>query len=440
MLTTVPILSVSTAESSTPDQFMCLNASTNSYNGIWDMDGGTFTFHDTVGTIPHPIGIQSHQSRLVAQFGSSIIFTAPGVYDIPTGSSPPNFVNFGESEVRWLVAVPPSDLLVGTRSGGVYNVQGDLSDPIVRTLVPPGNALYSRCQAYLSSAGPVVWRSTGPTVINTDGQATPLARNLSYLHFSQNFTDRPDDALGSTPLNGTFGQLEQFLFVRSDGLLINRTAANDSGATTDDPTAINDWVDDNILHLNGPLVFDTETGAWFRATHPDVADLLSPSHNVNIDGILLSICSREFEPEGDEPLAYAFRPSARSWKYTWRSAPLHTKSGRTVDLEEVQIGAYGHVQPIHTLGDDTTLSEPTEGDTASTTSTLVVTATNEAGNTKSTTVTVPPGPHVLTVPLKLRGTYVDVTVTASSAHRIIEAPTIEYIEFGWTEGHVKRQT
>jgi hypothetical protein len=397
-----------------------------------------------------PTIIASHQGRLVAGFGSSVVYTTPGLYDLPANYGE-QFVNLGESFLNWVIWLapqPPGDLIVGTLQGAVYVIQGEMDDPIVRTLLPSGSHRFPGGVPALTPIGPVVPTASGPALVSTGGGIRPLGGTLGGKHW---YIEQPsgltkETGRSSFVIANDIAQSNGYIYVRSDLMLQNKVWLHNAKYLADDAPGIDAWVDENILDLNGSLVYDPKTDAWFRSVHPDVCDLLSPVIHTD-PGVagpggeafgVITIPSKEFSPNTDDPVAYAqtgFGRRAHTWE--WRSAPLHTEDGREFELGEVQLGAYGH--------------EPFEGGTTYSTSTLtafpgiaplpasaetssfVVTARNERGESQDRTLEVKPGvSKVYRAKFRLTGTYIDISVKAASSHPDVEAPTLEYIAFGRT--------
>lgn len=379
----------------------------------------------------------SHQDRLVAAYGPSVAFTSPGLADwTDAASATPNqpqfFINFGGRPVAWILSIPPIDLLVGLSDGTIFNVQGDLADPTIRTIKTPetGAKLNTVAGAVLTNHGPVTMSpSLGPISVGLDGRITPLAPGLQDDHWRTR-----EGGMG-------LAYVDNLLFARSDGLYQMELQRRLAQLTLGDPhasltgytgaltwpTDMQAWITANQLHLNGMLAYDTDTGAWFRSAHPDVADWPMPwfvsFNRVQVgyydQGVAVGISGKEFS-DTVEPLGYGHEPfGPRQHTWEWKSAPFHTDSGRQVRLREVQFGAFGH----------------TETGIAPGTSTILVTAENEHGEADTHLVTIQPDvSQVYRARVRMDGTYVSVSFKAVSSHTAVEAPTLEFASFGFDEG------
>lgn len=394
-----------------------------------------------------------HQNRLVVAYGRSILFTSPGVYDLPAVPDATNvgFISFSGSAVAWILSVPPADMLVGTVDGAIFNIQGPLDDPVIRTVAAPGASRASRARAVMSPKGVVSISLGGPRYVGLDGQVVPIGSALSDRHWSiqspSAIRDKRPGVVPSVQPPFDLAQSNGYVFARSDMLVQNKLYPIFENYMSAQVAGINAWATENILKLNGSLVYDTETSSWFRSAHPDVADIFAPCLHADfysdVEGVI-TIPSQEFDPAvttdttGWVQAAFGQRASV----YEWTSAPFHSKDGRQVELAEIQIGVHGN----ETLFEGTWASRMTSQIDATppdlavnpVTSTLTITARNEHGEAPTggpITVNVPgEASQVLTIPLRLKGTYVDVTVKAAAPHPDVEAPTIEYISFGFTRG------
>lgn len=382
----------------------------------------------------------AHQSRLVGAYGSSVVFSSPGVEDFTAASADPsNFINLAGGTVSWMIPYPPNDLIVGTEDGAIFNIQGDLDDPTVRTLVNQKSGLFHAQIAVLTAFGGVATGRNGPFVIGPDGGTRQLATSLDEAHWWV-----PDYFGTEHGMVLCFD--EGYLFCKSDGLYLRRAhnaridlynAANPSTPVTYDdaipagtawPTDHDEWQAANELETNGLLVHDFATDSWFMSAHPDVAEWPSPYIVASLQGATnnvgqtIGISSGEI-PAVARPLGYSQDTAGmRASVWEWKSAPLRTNSGREVKLQSVQFGAYGHV------------TEASPDNVA----TVTITATAADGTQRTQTVDITGGrSDVYTVEFKqLLSAYVDVSLKADSGDTLIEAPTLEYFSFGWTEGAV----
>lgn len=413
-----------------------------SHSSLYSLSSGTMTKKTIGGSFITYTFATNHQNRVVASYEGGIIFSSPGTYDIPTGT-PNQYINFDGSLVTWGISLPPSDLLIGTEAGGIYNVQGDLSDPTIRTLALPGSSSYGPQRPALTDIGVIVATPNGPMTVNGGGLGEPLGHMLDPKHWRITYPALHNDEvypLRQRNLGGSFATSDGFVFARSDGALLNRTYYHHKSYIDQDAAGINTWVADNLLNLNGSLVLDTKAKAWFRSVHPDVADMLAPWIHVEDTTLsthepgILTIPSEELASTGR--VGYRQQTSGRrAHVYEWRSAPLRSPDGREVELREVQIGLTAYTSPEST-NFTSGLAAPEDTAYATTpTATVVITATNEDGVTATETLTLAGGTTTtLNTALVLKGKTVDITVKASTPHKDIEAPSIDHLRLGWTRG------
>jgi hypothetical protein len=348
--------------------------------------------------------IVEHQARVVAATQDRINFSAPGTADFDDPAA--GFVRLNPSGwqqqadpytnstltnvyegplVAWMVSVPPGDLVVATRDGRIYNVQGDLADPIVREL-----GRWSPNQSHVAVASPkgvfFIMPNQGIHQLELGGGVTNISEGL--LPTIWNVTAPPEVGLGQ------LAATDRFLFAPN---LHTGTGLS-----------------------NGALVFDLEAQAWFTSTHADDATITNPrlvAQDSNpIDSGIWVMPNQTLDGDTD-PILYQYRVSGvegaplteeRASTWEWKSAPLRDPLGRYVDIRQVQIPAYAF-----------------NADT----STLAVTV-----NGVTRTVTLPSGRSIQTVQFNARGKTLDVTVKAKSNNSTIEAPMVEEVAIGWKTG------
>lgn len=363
----------------------------------------TFATEDARQTNLGPI--ISHQARLVFATSDGISFSDPGGGNIPTGiGTDTKWIQLSakgydppDSYPAWMLAVPPSDLLVGTIRGEVYVIQGDLADPAIRELGRWGGTISH--QPVNTAYGPIViFPNSGPTVFGLDGQTQPLAVQL-------------DESIWTVdPVETGFGTLDfsnDFLFAP------NQHDSDDLSVAT----TLN----------NGALVYDFRTRAWFTSAHPEAAELPCPrwifAENIMQEGGVLVMSGRPIEPDTLQPLVYRFgttsgvdsvRRRASIWE--WQSAPLRSPDGRRVEVRELHFGTSG----FGIAG------------------TLEVTLTSDTGETQTRTIDVAEGRNTTIVAARLAGEYVDVTIKSKSNDDDVEAPMLDSLNIGWTPRQAQR--
>ena len=382
------------------------------YEGGYGTDNGAGIYEVTVtpGQLPsnitlerHP-GLQGldaedlgpvigHQSRLVMAARNGLMFTTPGLYDFPNDiGDGDNWLVLGsgsydrpESHPAWMLSVPPSDLLVATHRGDLFNIQGDLGDPTVREL---SKSLVSMPHLPKNTAyGPaVILPSTGPVILSFDGSFQELASNIDARAW---FVE--DDF-------GFFGSLD---FVNHQLFAPNQHTFTD---------------DERIS--NGMLVYDFRTKAWFTSTHPDLVSVPTPRFMfvegarkeggvVLFTGDTLSTSDAGAPVMVRHPLLSGAQN--RSSVFEWVSSPVRDPEGRRVDGQSVEIatralGVYGAV--------DITLSNGTDSETH--------------------TIDVPEGTSTTVVSFRqIKGSYIEVGVKSRSNDEDTEAPMVDFVRLGW---------
>lgn len=400
----------SSAISVLPTAFMVIvgNPDDGGNSGLWRMvDGSTY---DSVLADVTIRAVDIHQSRVVIALLHSIVFSSPGTFDITAAYT--NYINLGGGNVVWMLPLAPADLLVGTTTGAIFNIQGDLSDPVVRTLVNPSSGVGYHHVPASTRYGPVAITSIGPTIIGTDGAFQPLAESIDRSIWQHN--------------GGSLSYSEDVLY-----------APNWHVLTVGEVDELKE------IRRNGAMAYDFRTQAWFTTSHPDDVDCPNPVcitlDPVDVFSTVLYagnyyeayeaarpnvyVTPTKLVPIGSPPettLSFYYDTAGdRASVYEWMSAPLHTPDGREVDLQEVQIGAMG----FHAA----------EG------STLTITATNEFNETVTSNLDVRAGRGVYTLPLRIRGQYVDIRIKAVALDGS-EAPMLEFVNFGWVPGHLPQDS
>ncbi len=152
--------------------------------GIWAGTQATVatsqTFAKITGTTGGPIAI--HQSKIVEARASTLFYSGTGneTFAAEFVSIEPQR-NLGA--VKALLASAPGDLLVATEGAGWFSVQGDITNPIVRSyssahsLGEPIQALVDtgRGLAFIQAAGGIYVTNSGASFVKLDKQlATPV--------------------------------------------------------------------------------------------------------------------------------------------------------------------------------------------------------------------------------------------------------------------------
>lgn len=341
-----------------------------------------------------------HQARLVVGHHEDIRFSAPGTLDFGAdgaGSLSLNpggwfaYTELGVNEgalVAWMISVPPGDLIVATRDGSIYNVQGDLGDPTVRelgrwgTMVPHEPVLTPNGLFFILP-------NQGVHILGLDGSVETISADISPAVWNM-----------VTPKIG-LGQMagdERFLFAPN--------------------------LHPKAEHSNGALVYDMRTHAWFTSTHPDDVVIPNPrlmraDNNPQDSGVWV-FTSQPLTGTASPPVAWHYRTGgyvdagteteARGSTYEYRTAPLRDPSGRRVVIREVRIPAYAF----------------------NAISTMAVTV-----NGTTVTRTLPAGQSTQVFLFREEDNLLDVNVKAKSNDPAVEAPITEALRFGWRPGRME---
>lgn len=342
--------------------------------------------------------VTTHQARLVTGYRDMVRFSAPGSDSFSAAGSgfirvnPAGWSTLGDRRhdgavVAWILPVPPGDLIVATRDGSVYNVQGDLGDPTVREL-GRWNGMLAHEPA-LTTHGPVlILPHQGVSIMNLDGQVESLSTSLNPSIWGSEW---PHTGLGR--LDAT----ERYLW------------------------APNPHRSDDTRITNGALVYDFDTRAWFTSSHPDEVQIDRPRFmhgDPRPRDPGMWVIGR---PSWDETVPFVYRyglasndgrPSDsmredRASVWEWQSAPFREPGGRRLIIREVQI-------PAHAFNE---------------TSTLTVTV----GNT-TRVVNLTAGRNVCRILFQEQAETLDITVKAESHDDAVEAPMIDAVRAGWRSG------
>lgn len=312
-----------------------------------------------------------HQSRIVALtanaagFTSTINFTDPGGLTFPVGNTLTIDAKGGPFGAL-VAATSPSDLFVVMRSGQVYNVQGDLSDPIIREMGSLPRMSRSAPWDSLPSGGIVTMAEGAGVWVIGGGEPNKISDPLD----ASTFTGEYDNLFG---LAGDIGVSDPFV----------------------------------VCPLG--YIFDVRTRAWFRST------AFSTVRRFSLDRIFdRSYTSRGrmtgITNNGDATWAmpqmhlaevdYASRVTS----FTWKSAPLRDPNGRRVEIREVQLSLKSYEANAQ----------------------VTVTVNGVARTVTMPTA----GRHNPRFLFRERSEQLDVTVTSTGGAGSAEAPTVESIRIG----------
>lgn len=229
-----------------------------------------------------------HQSRLIVSGLSdqqALLFTDPGTVTF----SAANYLRVEPSaDLSAIIAMhpnAPSDLLLLKEGAPMVAVQGDITDPVVQSMVEGIAAGTSGLQDFGRTPYGLTYISTGGGIYMTNGSTvTPLSEQL-----------------------GPFSQQADFVGPGDTNFL------------------------NGYLFAPNGYVYDFETKAWFKQDR-----MAGALHNVErstrqIWGSVatgVSFALRSISP---------FPGQQRNDTYTWKSAPFRDPSGRELEVREVEI-------------------------------------------------------------------------------------------------------
>lgn len=263
-------------------------------DGLWSAkySDGVVTSRLVAGAGP----LTQHQARLVVAGAAS---TASKIYFSDAGS-----FTFGASsyidiepakqgtENVLLLPFAPADLYVGKSAAGFHMVQGDLTDPIVRSMTQ---------HQYLGERQTPMQTPAGITFIE------------------------PDNGVWATTMGNEFSRLDVQL--GADG---GPSDAADYGVALGQLAYMHHW----LVAPRG-FVFDFRTKSWFR-TSP-----LASSFVQTVDTFNNALLAATYASGSD---AFALKQytmtegeGTRYNTYTWKSAPLRDPNGRQLEIREVQV-------------------------------------------------------------------------------------------------------
>lgn len=360
--------------------------------GVWGWNANGAPAYTKL-TLPSPPSISgtgesilaTHQSRLIVAEQYRLMWTDPGTETFSAN----NFLDIDPEEGSSIVALTPlsaTDLLVVRQSGKAVVIQGDLSDPIIRTMPPvTHNDIVRQPNTYMLPDGRV------PIIANPGGL---FLGGPEFERVSAQIYDSwvPSSAGGLASLLSTAG-LGNFLVSTIGG------------------------------NTNGALVYDLATKSFF--TISDIfgtfGEILAPDFAGSVK-FLNAVGTSNVTNLHQAMYQITFLDNYRASSYTWVSAPMAGPDGRRLEIREIQL----IVNPQNTAANrfDVTVGANVQGG---------------GGTTQTTTLTAGDlSRQTLRFLFKEQAPVLDVKVltsliSPSSPH---EAPQIEAVRIGYRTRHL----
>lgn len=394
---------------------MFLSANTQSANAglyVVNINTGTHTVVPGAGGLFGIGPIASHQARLVIGLYENIVWTDTNSLTMANPNA--NFLvpaaddaiiqtdsqSTDRGMIAWICPVPPSDLMVCTLGGRLFNIQGDLLDPVVRELGRWAETAWQ--QPVLTPYGVACMSPNyGVQLLQPSGDNKLLSPQLSPALWRMNGA-----AGGSNALIG----MGRLAFSRSLLFCPNFSpSVQHSGGLT------------NTANSNGALIYDFDSDSWFTGPHADDAVITGGSvfaaadHTTGNSGVWL-LAAQTFNGTGNAAYKIATGGStlgssaAERRATTWEAvtAPLRDPSGRQVEIRQIRL----NIVALNSV------------------STVAVTV-----NGTTNTATLVDGAQVITLDFRERAQYLDIKIKAKS-NTTAEAPILESMAFGWQAGHL----
>lgn len=270
--------------------------------GIWAANQADLTGVQTFAKITGSIGtgpIAVHQSRLVEGRGSKVFFTDPGGENFSAATA--GFVDVlperNLSDNVSLLPVSPGDLIIAKAGAGWASVQGDLTDPIIRS-------------------------GADSKSVGVDQALTDTGRGIAFISAD----------------GGIYLTEAGYSFARIDEQLVPSVAPTPSPldmVATGDLISHHEW----LVTPRG-YTFDFRTKAWFRSSFA----FDSNAYVATLDRFNRQVICAGHTPR--ELYVYPMRESgspSRANSYTWKSPTLRSPGGRQIEIREVQAAVKSYV-------------------------------------------------------------------------------------------------
>lgn len=268
-------------------------AQTGTDDGLWSIKYSDGTVTKQLGTI-FPLAVAVQDDRILVGDQWNIRFSdSQSVSSFPSANELPVQASRQGNQIMSITPFAPGDLLLGTRYSPWTMIQGDITDPIVRTQSPARTIGWPQYAVFTEAGLAFIAPSQGVFLTST----------------GESFED-------------ISAQLDRSIWVQGGSLL------GDVGGGT------LGYIGPFLLAPHGYL-FDFRTKSWFRSSV-----LAGAKGHFHTHGD--SNYRQLFAATGD--VAYSLytidaKESARWNTYTWKSAPLRRPDGRQVEIREVQVYA-----------------------------------------------------------------------------------------------------
>lgn len=256
-----------------------------SSDGLWSIDwlNGTVTQRTAASQLGGPVAVQD--DRIYAAYDHKLRFSDSQSFTF----SAANFIDLQASRLGGGIvsinAFAPSDLLIGTAFAPWILVQGDITDPIVRTMSDAHTPGAHQKVVFTEQGLAFIEPNTGVYLTGTGDQFTDISTQIS------------PSAWGGTGVDVGYGDLA---------------------------------FAPNYLFAPNGLVYDFRVRSWFRLSNVGwhvAADKLNRTMILATQGVGFSL----WRYNTNENI------STRYDTYTWKSAPFRSTDGRQIEIREVQV-------------------------------------------------------------------------------------------------------
>lgn len=267
-------------------------AQTSADDGLWSIAYSTGTVTKQLGSI-FPIGMAVQDDRIIVADVETLRWSdSQSVSSFPSANNLPVQASRQGNGIMSITAFAPSDLLIGARYSPWVLVEGDITDPVVRSM---------------SDARTVGWGQ----------RAAVTEHGLAFVS--------PNQGIFITGTGESFQdistQLDRSTFVSASGGLIGDVGGGNLA-----------YIGPFLLAPHG-YVYDERTESWYR-----LSDLIGAKDHFHS---WADINNRQFfVATGDVAYklwTYDSKESSRAVSGTWKSAPLRSPDGRQIEIREVQI-------------------------------------------------------------------------------------------------------